>query len=350
MLNEKDYYRSSNVTVAVLNFNGVKTLADVFNSIYRLNSRLGEVIMVDDGSSDNSVNFVRQHFPEVRIVEIGYNSKFLNMVRNIALKEAKFDFVLIIDNDVTLKSDCLDELLSRMKNLPNAAVCMPRTLFEENPEIIYQDGQTLHYIGATPSRYRNLPINKADNKPRISIGWGVKLIDRQKSAIMGNFNENYIMGWGDDGEFDHKMNLAGYLCYHIPSAVVYHKRVKGAHRYYGTIRNRWRFLLEFYQWKTLILCAPAFLVYELSLIFYLLAKGRIKEYFKGIYYIFTNIKSILNVRRYIQEKRKFKDSEMLNSGYIYIDQGYVNLGIIQLGYNVLNYFLMGYWFIIRKFI
>ena len=43
------------------------------------------------------------------------------------------------------------------------------------------------------------------------------------------------------------MNLLKHFCYHIPAAVVFHKRVTGAKRYLASVRNRWRFMLEFYQ-------------------------------------------------------------------------------------------------------
>ena len=162
---------------------------------------------------------------------MGANSGgILNKVRNRGLAEATTEFVFLVDNDVTLKPDCLDELLRGLETLPHAAVTLPRTVYERDPTMIYQDGQVLHYAGTSLARNRNVPLAGADNRPRLTIGWGVQLIDRQQAALVGNFNEGYVMGWGDDGEFNHKLNLRRRSCYHVPAAIVYHKRAQGAKR------------------------------------------------------------------------------------------------------------------------
>ena len=341
------YYSAQNVTIAVLNYNGEKILPDCLESILNLKSNPAEVILVDDGSSDRSIQIVSEQFPNIRIIEIGYNSKRLNVVRNRAIEESKTGLVMIVDNDVTLSSNCLDRLLNSMQKLPNASVCMPRTLFAHDHNIIYQDGQTLHYIGATLAVNRGISLKTADAEPRLSIGWGVQLIDKNKAKEVGNFNENYVMGWGDDGEFNHKMNLTGNFCYHIPAAVVYHKRVTGAKRYYGTVRNRIRFLIECYELKTLILTMPALLIYEISLILFLLKDGAIRDYFRAIKYIFKKFFSIVSTRRIIQSKRQMKDVDLMTSGDLFIYDEYMKAKVLRLGFSILNGFLNSYWKLIQ---
>ena len=164
---------------------------------------------------------------------------------------------------------------------------------------------------------------------------------------MGDFSENYVMGWGDDGEFNHRMNLRRHFCYHIPSAVVYHKRVKGARRYYGSVRNRWRFLLECYQLKTLILCSPALVIYEISVLLFIMKQGQIRQYLNAIRYIAENMDSIRSVRRRVQSTRLVKDRELMTSGPIFVSAEYVDSPILGFGYTVVNAFLNGYWSLIR---
>jgi len=336
-------WTARNVSVAVLNYNGVRILDDCLRSIRELQSPPLEILLVDDGSSDGSPEWVRGHHPEVRVVEMGSNTKRLNKVRNRALAEARGDLVLIVDNDVMLRADALEELLAALNRLPGAAVCMPRALFQHDPSLIYQDGQVLHYVGASWAIHRNEPVAGSEDQPRRSIGWGVQLIDKAQAAEVGNFNEDYVMGWGDDGEFNHKMNLSGRFCYHVPAAVVYHKRTEGAQRYYGTVRNRWRFLLESYEWKTLVICAPSLLLYEASLMLYLLKKGAISQYFRAIGYVISNLSSIFAVRRRIQASRRLRDKELMTSGTIFIAPEYVDSRWLSLGFRSLNCFLDGYW-------
>lgn len=340
-------YSSRDATIAVLNYNGREMLADCFDSIARLDSAPAEIIMIDDGSSDGSVELVREKFRHVRILEMGENTRRLNRVRNTALRESATDLVMLVDNDVTLKPDCLDKLLASLNTLEDAAVCMPRALYHHDSSKIYQDGQVLHYVATSYALNRNIPVEGVDESPRISIGWGVQLIDRVKAASVGLFNENYVMGWGDDGEFNHRMNLAGYLCYHVPSAIVYHMRVNPAHRYYGSVRNRWRFMLETYQLRTLVLCLPAFLVYEVALLGFLLVKHAAGDYLRAMGDTLRQLPDILASRRRIQKYRRVKDVELMTSGQIFIAPEYVNVRLLSWGFGALNGFLNGYWRLVR---
>ncbi|HEX7090769.1 MAG TPA: glycosyltransferase [Longimicrobiales bacterium] len=341
---------AAGVAIAVLNYNGRPVLPDCLDSIRRLASAPGEILLVDDGSTDGSPAWVRSHYPEVRVVELGANTRCLNKVRNRALREAERDLVLLVDNDVVLRPDCLRELLAAMAALPNAAVCMPRTLYQHDPGRIYQDGQVLHYVGATCAINRNHPLAEADSAPRLSIGWGVQLIDRRKAMEVGLFNEEYVMGWGDDGEFNHKMNLAGHFCYHVPTAVVYHKRVSGARRYYGSVRNRWRFLLECYQLRTLLLCAPGLLAYEVAQVAFLAMKGALRDYLRAAAYIGRNLPAILRERRRIQRRRRVGDAQLMGSGEIFIVPEYVDSPVLAVGIRVLSAMLDLNWRLVRPFI
>jgi len=341
-------FSASNVTVAVSNYNGIAIVGSCLASVGQLNAAPAEIIVLDDGSTDGSVAYLREHFPLVRVIEMGVNSGgILNKLRNRALAEARTDFVFLVDNDVTLAPDCLDQLLRGLETLPDAAVCLPRTVYERDPSMIYQDGQVLHYVGTSLAKNRNFPLADADNTPRLTIGWGVQLIDKAQAATVGNFNEGYIIGWGDDAEFNHKMNLLKHFCYHIPAAVVFHKRVTGAKRYLASVRNRWRFMLEFYQARTLVLCAPALAVYELSLILFLLKKREFRQYRAGMRFIWANRRDIRRVRRDIQRRRVMRDRDLMTSGTIFIAAEYMDSKLLVLGYRTMNAFLNGYWVLVR---
>jgi len=342
---------SEKVTIAVLNYNGRNVIGDCLNSILNLKRKPEEIILVDDGSTDESVEWVRENHPAVRIVNMGMNTKRLNKVRNTALKEATFDTVLLVDNDVSLKDDCLGVLLEGLNSLPHAAVCMPRTLYDYDHGKIYQDGQVLHFVGSTYAINRNVPVQAATKVyPRVTIGWGVQLIRKKEAAQIGFFNEEYVMGWGDDGEFNHRMNLSGRLCYHIPTAVVYHKREEGAQRYYGSIRNRWRFILECYKGKTLFFCLPAFFIYEISVFLFLLKKGAGKSYFKALFDTLRDLNSIFKTRHKVQSQRVKDDKELMTSGSIFISPEYINSKFLMVGFKSMNIVLNGYWSLARRII
>ena len=342
-------YSAADVTIAVLNYNGREKIPDLFASLTQLAEPPGDVIMVDDGSTDGSPEWLIEHYPTARLIRFDRNSGgMLNVVRNRALQEAKTPLVFIVDNDVVLLSDFLQEALDGINTLPDAAVCMTRAVYEDRPETIYQDGQILHYIGASPNINREASIHEIDDKPRLSIGWGVQLINKELCAPLGWFNEAYPMGWGDDGEFNHKLNMAGLNCYHIPRSVVAHKRHSASKRYKGTVSNRWRFILEMYSVKTLVLIAPALLFYEIPLFMFLAMKKRPGDYFSGMAHMLVRLPDIIQARKSIQSHRRVSDRELMGCGNIFVYTDDMNSKALQLGYIFLNKILSLYWKMIHR--
>lgn len=343
-------YTARDVTLAVMNYNGAERLPDLLRSILELDHEPGEVMLVDDGSTDGGADMVEREHPYVKVVRMGRNTKILNKVRNRAFQESAKPLVFIVDNDVVLTPACLDELLAVMSDRAQCAACMTRAVYADRPDVIYQDGQILHYVAASPGTNRGKAVSEADTEPRVSIGWGVQLIDKRAAEQVGFFNEEYLLGWGDDGEINHKLNLLEFRCYHVPRSVVLHKRFESSKRYYAAVRNRLRFIFEMYYWRTIVLALPAFVVYEASLVAFLLLKGGMRDYFRGWAYFFTHLTDILRVRREIQGKRRLKDSEVMDAGDIFVYSDYIDVRILALGYRAMNAFLNFYWILIRRFV
>jgi GT2 family glycosyltransferase len=339
------------ITVAIPNYNGKRDIADAIRSAQNSTYLPAEILVVDDGSTDGSVSFIRQNFSDVRIIELGRNSGgMLNRVRNRALREAETRLVFLMDHDVVLQPSCLSALVSQMRALPDAAVLTTRALFEHDRQRIYVDAQSLHFLCNTVASNRDGYVGEADEKPKPSIGWGTQLIDKDKAAVIGFFDEDYGMGWGDDGEFHHKIRLAGFGCYSVPTAVVYHKRVEGANRISGTVRNRWYIIIETYALKTLVLLAPALLIYEAALLTFLCLKGQHRQYLLSMGEVCRKVPHLLKKRSGLQKSRQISDRDLLVGGPIYIRENLVEKAYLRISMIVLNGMFEGYWRLVRNFI
>jgi len=343
-------FTAADVTLAVMNYNGADKLPALFESITSLDRSPGAVMIVDDGSTDGGAEAIRQRYPDVQIVSMGRNTKVLNRVRNRAFDEAATRLVFVVDNDVVLQSDTLEQLLKVMNEHPAAAACMTRAVYWHDPDQIYQDGQTLHYVGASPGTNRGRSVREVDAEPRLSIGWGVQLIDKDAAREVGFFNENYLLGWGDDGELNHKLHLRGYECYHVPRSVVFHKRDTSSKRYQSAVQNRLRFILEMYQLRTMLLSLPAFLLYELSLVSFLGMKGAWRDYLRGWRRFLGDLPGILRSRRTIQSFRVVPDRKLMGAGDIFVYSDEIDKPMLVLGYRFLNAVLNGYWRLIHGLI
>jgi GT2 family glycosyltransferase len=340
------------VTVAVINFNGEDIIVETLSSIKRLNYPDLRVILIDDGSTDRSVELVRRGYPDVRIFEMGRNTKRLNMLRNIGIREATTDLVFVTDNDVVFQPDCLKTLVEVMKSSGDIGLCTPRLMYQDEPEKIYTDASRLHYIGTSISRFRGTSVDMKNALPESTAGGGIFLIDRGKAIETGLFDEDYTLGWGDDGEFYYRMKIAGYKTLYIPEAICFHKAKEWSslrhYRAYGQVRNRWHLLLIAYQLRTLIMIIPALIVYEIFLFLFMTMKGIPLLYFKGNIDVIKNLGSIMKKRKTIQATRKVPDREILTSGDMYISPALIQSPILKIGMRLLNGFFNVYWKIVKR--
>lgn len=337
------------VTVAIMNYNGMRVLPICMAAVLSLTPAPSEILIVDDGSTDGSAEWVERRHQPVRIVRMERNTGLLNHLRNAALESASHDRVMIVDNDVLVAPDCLGALMSGMDELPQAGCCIARTILTTDHSVALQGGQKLHFVGATPTTHRDVPLADLSRDPALTIGQkGAMLIDRQKARAVGGFNEAFVMGWGDDGEFHMRMTLAGHHSYHIPGAVMYHGEASHPGRFYGTIANRWRFLLECYQLRTLVVLTPALLAYELSLFAFMTSKGMLRAYLKAVGGTIGDFASVLRDRRRTQRLRTLSDRALvrlgvITGGSVHVARNQVDSRVLRTGMRFLNGFLALYW-------
>jgi GT2 family glycosyltransferase len=341
------------VTIAILNYNGRKYLQETICSIQLLDYSEKQIIMVDDGSTDDSIAFVQDKYPDVRIIQIGYNTGMLNKVRNLAISNAPTNIVLITDNDITFSRDCLRILVDTMSTLPDAAILTPRVMYQDEKDRIYIDYNPFHYICISIDKNRGKKLQDIENskdQPRHSFGCGIMLLDKTKTEAVNFFDEDYVMGWGDDGEFHHRMNLSGLRCYAVPDALVYHKAVKGKARIYGQVRNRWYIILQTYSLKTILLISPALLVYELSLFCFLSLNGSLIAYLRAVRDVLSNYRELMEKRKKVQSYKVLNDKDFMTSGDIFIPSSYKTNPVVNSAFSFLNTILNIYWQIIKRFL
>jgi GT2 family glycosyltransferase len=121
------------VSIIVLNFNGLVFLEPCFASLEHLDyprSRL-EVILVDNGSTDGSVPFVRERFPRVTIIENGVNLGFAGG-NNVGIRASRGDYVALLNNDTHVEKDWLIELVKVAEQDPAVSACTSKILLLDN--------------------------------------------------------------------------------------------------------------------------------------------------------------------------------------------------------------------------
>jgi GT2 family glycosyltransferase len=304
------------VSVVVTNYNGLSSLRPTLKSLLSTSYNFAEIIVVDDGSTDGSQEWLRQNHPEVRLIELGRNTAHLNIVRNAGIEAATSRYVFLTDNDITVRNGCVEQLLQTMLSDPAVISVTPRLLDQDRPEFIYQSGNAVHFLGVSVGSHRGrLASDLPWTKPVTSFGGGIMLLDTEKLAHIGYFDEGYALGWGDDGEMHVRGAIAGFKSLHDPVAIcLVEVRPHGTKRAYGQYHNRLRFMLTTYGKRTLIALAPGLILFELMVVLAALVTGSLNAYGRAIRATWRERAEWRRVRHMAQALRRVPDKAILRSG------------------------------------
>lgn len=336
------------VTIGVVNYNGKETLSTTLQSIQQLKYPDIEVMMVDNHSTDDSVEWVQTYFPKVRCIRLDSNPGPA-AARNVILQQAQTDYVFIMDNDIILDPEALTRLMQIMEKVPNAAACHPEICDTGDPALAaHYNGGWIHYLCALVPRTYN---GKA--RPEFEVfdvvSGGAMLINRKVALQIAGFDEDYFFNW-EDGDFMIRFTLAGYLCVNVPGAVVYHRfNNRGTSKVFYQIRNRWYFILKLYSWRTLLLASPMMFLFEISQAIFLSLKGAGKDYWRGNLAALAALPAILRKRRVFQKLKVKRDRDWLRSGDLYLPNGLFKGKNMKTLTKFYSSFFNLYWRLIRPF-
>jgi len=244
--------------VLVLNLDGRRWLAPCFESLRAAAAaarRAGielEPWLIDNGSSDGSVDHVRTEFPEVRRVALGQNFGFAGaydrVLRDAALLGDR-PFVALLNNDVRVAPDWLAPLCAAIAP-DDVALCGSRMLSGDGARVDHAGGQVA-LIGGGVDLHKFTPATAADGPPRetgFACG-GALLLKRRVYLELGGFDPTYVI-YHEDVDLCWRAWLLGYRVLQVPASVVYHEggalmgSPESPRRLFLSQRNRLRNLLR----------------------------------------------------------------------------------------------------------
>jgi GT2 family glycosyltransferase len=188
-----------------------------------------EVLVVDNGSTDDSVARASAAHPEVIIIEAGRNLGFA-AANNRALERATGDFLLLVNTDALLESDCVRKLLELMDSDQKAGMVGPQLLNEDGSlQTSYEAVPTLATETLNrsllkrlfPSRFPSKTRSLSAPEPVEALIGAVMLIRREAIEQVGKFDEAYFF-FLEETDLAVRMREAGWKIFHEPRARAVH--------------------------------------------------------------------------------------------------------------------------------
>ncbi len=247
--------------VVVLNWNGRGYVGDCLRSLLDQTYADVGVIVVDNGSTDGSVDFIRAEFPELPLVPLPENLHFArgtNAGVEAALRDPACRCVITLNNDTKVDPEFVAELV-RAAEPDRVAMVAAKLLFMDRPRLLNSAGLLVGRDGGTRDRGWNEPDDGKYDAAQDVFGpsAGAALYRREALERVGLFDGDFL-AYYEDVDLAWRIRLAGWEARFAPRSVVYHKYSAsgGAHsswRQYLFARNRTWNLIQNYPWPHAVL-------------------------------------------------------------------------------------------------
>ena len=297
------------VTAIIVNWNDKDVIVECIQSLLDQNRNKIDIIISDNGSKDDSVEFIRKRFPSIKIIENGENLGFGSAI-NRGLGLAKGDYLLFLNSDLKLHSKCVGELAKVLENDSNVGGTIPKILHIDQQNIINSLGVLINYTGIA---YPNLLGQKDPGyqEPFESACGGIFMLRREVYETVGGFDEDLFL-YHEDHDLSWRIRLAGWNLKVVPKAIMHHhyKFNKGILKYYSSEKNRLHILLKNMEVKTLALISPALIIVEFSQWFHAAINKWFLLKMKSYFEILILLPSILTKRKKLKLLRKVSDKEI----------------------------------------
>ena len=211
------------VTVIIPNFNGMKFLRGCMEALYAQEPGTPpfRVVVVDNGSEDGSVDFLRTHFPQAKLEALPENTGFCHAV-NVGIRMADTPYVILLNNDTKVKAGFIRALYEAIERRTDAFSVSAKMLMWDRPELIDDAGDRYCVLGWAFSRGKGKPADRYDTPCEVfSACGGASIYRRSVFGQIGYFDEAHF-AYLEDLDIGYRAGLYGYRNYYEPAAQVIH--------------------------------------------------------------------------------------------------------------------------------
>lgn len=299
------------VSVVIPNWNGKRFLTGVLDSLAKQSYKQVEVIVVDNGSHDGSVEFIRDNYPFVRLALYEKNTGFAVAV-NRGIRESKGEYIALINNDTVLEDEFIAELVKGMHEHPECGSLGCKMLAYDDHTLL--DGVGDGYRrGGLPGRigHREKDTGLFD-QGRYILGacGGAALYRRSLFCDIGLFDDDYF-AYLEDVDIALRAQSAGYKCYYIPTARIYHLGCGTTGSGYSPLvvklsaQNNWNTIVKNIPLPLLLKFLPQIAFWQAYYLAVVCVRGgQVLPWIEGSFKALLLLPKMLGKRAQINKKRK----------------------------------------------
>ncbi len=302
------------ISVVIVNWNGRSHLEACLTAVAAQQGVDAEAIVVDNASTDGSVELVQSRFPWARLVRLGRNHGFAGG-NNAGAREARGRYLAFLNNDTSADPLWLRALRAGLDEPRRFALATSRIVYMHDPEIVDSAGDAMTRWGGAFKRHHG---GRASDvlEPREVFGacGAAFIIPKAVFDEIGGFDDDFFLSH-EDVDLSYRARLRGYRCRYVPDSVVRHRGSSSIGRssrlavFHGQRNLEWVYVQNT-PWPVLLRTLPGHLVYNAAAAAHFTRRGLLGAFVSAKAHAVAGLPRALAKRARIQRSRTATSQEI----------------------------------------
>ena len=305
---------NSLVSVIVLNYNAGELLLNCIESIKKSAYKNLEIIVVDNISTDKSQKICKEKYPDIKLIQNDENFGYCEG-NNIGIREAKGDYIIILNPDTIVESSWIEELISAYNKFGDG-LYQPKFFSLDEKLVLQSTGNMLHIFGFGFARDKGkIDDKKMEAIEKINYASGTCLFTSKAVLDKVGLLDPFLFLYHDDLDLGWRAAQMGIDSFYVPKSIIYHAESYAlkwsAKKFYWLERNRKYCLLTHYSKETYAKIRLSLFLVDLCVWLFYLSKGFLGAKIKAELDIFRNRKTIKIRHKQLEKIKIISDKELI---------------------------------------
>jgi len=302
------------VSVIVLNYNAGELLLNCIESIKKSAYKNLEIIVVDNISTDKSQKICKEKYPDTKLIQNDENFGYCEG-NNIGIREAKGDYIIILNPDTIVESSWIEELISAYNKFGDG-LYQPKFFSLDEKLVLQSTGNMLHIFGFGFARDKGkISDEKMESIEKINYASGTCLFTSKAVLDKVGLLDPFLFLYHDDLDLGWRAAQMGIDSFYVPKSIIYHAESYAlkwsAKKFYWLERNRKYCLLIHYSKETYAKMRLSLFLVDLCVWLFYLSKGFLGAKIKAELDIFRNRKAIKIRHKQLEKIKIISDKELV---------------------------------------
>jgi len=302
------------VSVIVLNYNAGELLLNCVESIKKSAYKNLEIIVVDNISTDKSQKRCKEKYPDIKLIQNNENFGYCEG-NNIGIREAKGDYIIILNPDTIVESNCIEELISAYNKF-GEGLYQPKILSLNEKQVLQSTGNMIHVFGFGFAKDKGRKDEEVDEEIKeIGYASGTCLFTSKSVLEKVGLLDSFLFLYHDDLDLGWRASQIGINSYYVPKSKIYHVESYSlkwsAKKFYWLERNRKYCLLTHYSKDTYAKIHSSLCLVDFFVWFFYISKGFLGAKIKAELDIRKNREFIETKYQELEKKKIIPDEKLI---------------------------------------